>query len=289
MFAVYILFCYNPVQLLASYMDYPFIKAFKYINFFVLYVLTFVILYVKQVEFISLIILFFVNTITHIFLAVDLLNSPKQSDIVIFVLLCAVALMFIAGVFLMIFTVKIMTFFRKNNMSINLDLLDTSDTKLRKLLDDTKIIYITSAMLIGVVAFFLFTSYRITNDGSINTVFSKYFELNWKLTGSLFVFHIIGLGFKTIFAMAVLGLPAYLVYSCHTLSRKGNFKYVTEEVNKSKSGMNKLDEITKNTQDRLFPQQKPAKPLTNPLIQFFKNLNLNYVSEYKIDMRYDRE
>lgn len=270
-------------------MDYPFLKAFKYINLFVLYVLTFVILYVKQVEFISLIILFFVNTITHIFLAVDLINSPKQNDMIIFVLISGIILMFVAGIYLMIFVVKIMRFFKKNSIAINLDLLDTSDAKLRKILDDTKIIYITSAMLIGFVAFLFFISYRKTVAGSIDVVFTKYIELNWNLTGASFAFHLIWLGFKFILAMAILGLTAYLVYSCNLLSRKGNFAYVDNQVNQIGNSKNKMDEITKNTQQQLFPNaEKNSKSQgTNPIVKFFQNLNLNYISEYKVDMGLD--
>jgi hypothetical protein len=264
-------------------MDYPFMKGFKYVNFFVLYVLTFIILDIKQVEFISFIILFVVNTITHIFLAVDLLNSPKQSDIIIFILLSGIILMFVAGIFLMIFVIKIMHFFKKNSLAINLDLLDTSDTQLRKIVDNTKIIYTTCAMLIGFVAFLFFISYRKSVAGNMESIFFEYFELDWNLTGISNVIQFIFIFFKGIFAMAILGLTAYLVYACNLLSRKGNYAYVESQIKQANSGKNKLDEITKDTQQKLFPNKVPPLQATNPFVQFFQNLNLNYISEYKVD------
>ena len=73
-------------------------KFFKYSNFLVIYIISFVLMYNSNLELLGLGLGIGINIVSQLFLLVDIISSPKSSDPVVLILLFSIIGMFISSV-----------------------------------------------------------------------------------------------------------------------------------------------------------------------------------------------
>lgn len=233
-------------------------KFFKYINFFVAYILSFVLMYKTNLELLGIGISFIINTIAQLFLFIDVSASPKSKEIIVLIIIVGILATFISNVMVTITLKNIHGVYSNNNLPIRFEKED------RKIFDIYKILYITIVMCIGVSSLFLFSLYKTDSD---HNIYAPYFNFNIDLsdinTSPFYILlQLIMSGIKVLFALAILGIGGGMLYLATLLSRidVSNIYIPTEQ--------------TEPPNKSIFEHRSPAFSM---VYDIYRNLNLNYI------------
>ena len=139
-----------------------FINFFKYIYFFVIQILSFIMMYNKNLELMGLISGILIATITHIFLVINIFASDKTNELVLYFILFSIILFFVSSVLM----IKTLVHLHSKYSVKGSPILLTKEN--RKRLDRYKKMFISSIFLIGLLAFSFFT---LPNNTKWNTIY----------------------------------------------------------------------------------------------------------------------
>jgi hypothetical protein len=239
-------------------MDNSYQKFFKYINFFIAYILSFLLMYKSNLELLGVGISFIINMVSQLFLFIDLSLSPKSKDIIVLLLSIGIIITFICNTIVVIKLRDMHTVFSRKEMPIRFDKED------RKLFDRYKILYITIVMLIGVSSFFFFSLFK-NPDNTYEPYFNFNFDTLKNRENSLYIILQLGMQFlKISMAGAILGIGGYMIWLSLELAKINTSRiYIPEKVD---------DTANKS----IFEKRSPAFSMAYDI---YRNLNLNYLTE----------
>jgi hypothetical protein len=247
-------------------------KFFKYSNFLVIYIISFVLMYNSNLELLGLGLGIAINIVSQLFLLVDVISSPKSSDPVIFILLIGIIGMFISSVMFLMTLVNLHSKYSLKGSPIKL----TKEN--REKFDVYKILFITNALAIGIIAFLYFAAYKvdIANPGKMSYLLKYNFEesgdfyvpfYNFTFNPEGYQFDELAmLLFKMALGAGVLGITGFMIYLTVELSKlKTDRLYIPDK------------------EDESIPKSFPHKSNYNnfSLSGLFQNLNMNYIMNSK--------
>lgn len=227
-------------------------KIFKYINFAIIHIISFIMMYNTNLELIGIGFTFAINIITNIFLTMDIINSPKRNDIVIIILLCAIIANFISSVFILTTLRQLHLKYKHKDSKIELS------RENRNILNLFKFLFVTNIVFITILSILFFTLYK-TDSGNFLPFFNATFDKNGYIINEF-----IWLIFKVVLSISTLVISGYMIYYSYNILKLRNINVF--------SVSNKKDEI---------------KPIINKngfFTNMFENININFLSNYKIDL-----
>lgn len=227
-------------------------KIFKYINFAIIHIISFIMMYNTNLELIGIGFTFAINIITNIFLTMDIINSPKRNDIVILIILSAIIANFISCIFIITTLRQLHLKYKNKDSKIELS------RENRNILNLFKNLFVTNIVLITILSIFFFTLYK-TDSGIFLPFFNTSFDKNGYIINEF-----LWLILKVVLSISTLAISGYMIYYSY-------FIFKLRSVNVF-SVSNKKDEI---------------KPIINKkgfFTNMFENLNINFLSNYKIDL-----
>lgn len=228
----------------------------KYINLFIIHIIAFSLMFQNNLELIGLALAITINVLTNSFLFWDIINSPKNGDAVILVLVVSILAIFISSVMILLLLTKLHSKYSSQQIPIQL----THENRI--LLDNYKISYVTNILLVFIISILYFTLYRndVVVKGSLYTPFYNYdFKdiMNYPF-----------LIFKIAITLLSLGLSGYMIYSSYLLCQiNTNNLYIPPTDNSSYE------------KPQVFPH-KTNNNLTNLTNNMFSNINLDYIIGY---------
>ncbi len=235
-------------------------KFFKYINFFIVYIISFILMSKKHLELLGVGISFITNFIAQMFLLMDLNASPKSQDIIVMILTVGIIIIFISNVMVIIKLKELHGVYSRKELPIRMEGED------RKLFDVYKILYITIVMLIGFSAFLFFGVLKLDNgtyESYFNFDFTEYIEngtINFIKVGIKILMQIL----KISMAGAILGIGGYMLYAGVQFSKVNTTNiYVAEE-----------PPVTHD--ESIFRHNSTA---FSSAYDIFRNLNINYLTQ----------
>ena len=210
-----------------------FINFFKYVYFFVVQILSFIMMYNKNLELMGLISGILIATITHIFLVMNIFSSDKTNELVLYFILFSIILFFVSSVLM----IKTLVHLHSKYSVKGSPILLTKEN--RKRFDRYKKMFISSIILIGLLAFSFFT---LPNNKKWNDIsktinpqyesevdtpeYKSYYHLEkiWNydyINNSVFSIMptIISSFMKVGASLSVLGMTSYMVYLTNFLSK----------------------------------------------------------------------
>ena len=242
----------------------PFVKFFKYIYLFVLQCFAFFAMSKKKLELMGIVVSIIIATVTHGFLIRDIFESDKKYEMVIYVIIFSIALLFTSSIFI----IKTLTHLHKQFSAKNSIIHLTKENRAR--LNKYKKMFITCVLFIGVLAFSFFTL-KCTNcdSNSIPKTYEKYYHEDVIL--NLFsadnkpvtekILPTISGFIKMGMSISVLGISGYMVYLTRLLSNiNANQLYIPESVPYDKSDFSIGNKFSVG--------------------DIFKNINIHYLSNY---------
>lgn len=241
-------------------------EFFKYVYLFVIQVLTFIMMYVKNLEFIGIIIGIIIATVTHIFLIMNIFMSDKKNDLILYFILFSIILFFVSSVFML----KTLTHLQSKYSEKGSLIMLTNEN--RNWLDTYKRLFITSILTIGILGLSFFTLKKISpltspnmNTSLQSNQYESFFQIEEMLTNpdikSLLIFII-----KWVFSSSALFTTSYMVYISNILSKiNANQLYIP---------------------DTPPPYDKSKFSVGDQFLfsDLYKNLNMNYLTNYIPDV-----
>ena len=227
-------------------------KIFKYINFAIIHIISFIMMYNTNLELIGIGFTFAINIITNLFLTMDIINSPKRNDIVIIIILCAIIANFISCIFIIITLRQLHLKYKQKDSKIELS------KENRNILNLFKFLFVTNIVFITILSLFFFTLYK---TDSVN--FLPFFNTSFDKNGYI-INEFLWLILKVVLSISTLVISVYMIYYSYFIFKLRNVNVF--------SVSNKKDEI---------------KPIINKkgfFTNMFENLNINFLSNYKIDL-----
>lgn len=248
----------------------PFVKFFKYIYLFVLQFLSFVAMSKKKLELMGIVMGILLATVTHIFLIRDILSSDKQYEMVIYVILFSIGLLFTSSIFIIKTLYHLHKQFSAKKSIIHL----TKENRAK--LDKYKNMFITCVLFIAILSFSFFTL-KCTNcnenpppkkeyekyyhEDVILNLFSTSNNSEPTMTLSEKVLSTISGLIKMGMSISVLGISGYMVYFTRSLSKiNANQLYIPESLPYDKSEFSIGNQFSMG--------------------DIFKNINIHYLSNY---------
>lgn len=237
-------------------------KFFKYINFFIIYIISFILMYRPNLELLGVGISFIINTIAQLFLLIDINSSPKSQDIIALILFMGILMTLIANTLVGMKLKEFHGVYSKKELPIRLEKED------RKLFDKYKQLYITIIIFIGVSAFLFFGIYKDTEkniyEPYFNFDFSPYLDnignFDFIMAGLQLIMQIIKVGM----AASILGIGGYMLYSGVEFIRANtNNIYIPEE-----------PQVTHD--ESIFAHNTTV---FSGVYDIFRNLNINYLTQ----------
>lgn len=236
-------------------------KFLKYINFFIIHIIAFYLLFQDNLEIIGFGLAIAINVFTNSFLLLDIVSSPKKNDTVVFILIISIISIFISSLMILILLVNLHSKYSLNQVPIQL----TNEN--RDLLDNYKKMYIMNILLVFLISIIYFTLYRIDGNSKFETFYLPFYNFN---IGSQYFFaDSIFLIIKLLISAACIILSAYMIYTSLILSRiNTNNIYIPSTI---------------NTQDNRAPTIFPYKKNNNTSNIFknmFSNINIDYLINF---------
>ena len=231
-------------------------KFFKYLYFFALYVISFYLMSILDVEWLGILLVIAVYCTCSSLLLIDIINSPKNSDQVVLPLIICILLIFISCIFMLIYMTKIrVTINGRTQWNTR-----NQVSEARELFVKWKGMMITCVLFIGMIAFNYFILYTDKNGNA-----EPFFNFTSDIQGVLS-------GFFIILFIILIPLSIYMLYASITLT-------------KHKYAFLKLDSPTDIQNTSLsFPTQIQGSALNT----IFNNINLNYLVNYSVDRGYQK-
>lgn len=192
---------------MATYVDF-----FKYINFFFIYVISFVLMFIKRFEMIGIGLSIATSILSNLFLFLDILFSPKNNDVVVIVIILGMASLFISNVFVLNVFVKLHKEYSKKKRPIEYSKKMDKTVKLYKQL------FIWNTVLIWITAFLYFSRPK-QNDA---TYFPYYYLSKNPLDIFIFVF-------KLLSSVSIVGISGYMMYISQQFSNTRTSNLITEK------------------------------------------------------------
>lgn len=227
----------------------------KYINLFIIHIIAFSMMFQNNLELIGMALAIIINVLTNSFLFFDIINSPKNGDFVILVLVISILAIFISSVMIFILLMKLHSLYSSQQTPIQL----TYDN--RTLLDRYKNCYVINILLVFLISIFYFTLYRI-DDIKKGSYYTPFYNYNFD---NIFNYPI--LFFKIAITITSLVLSGYMLYASYKLCQiNTNNLYISQN----------------NTSDgipQIFPHKKNNN-LTDITNSMFSNINLDYIIGY---------
>lgn len=240
-------------------------KFFKYINFYIIFFISFYVMYQPNLELIGLIICVGIYYIVYGLLNLDILTSPKNDDAVVILLIVLLRASFMSFVFIISMFVNLHELYNGFGLPIQL----TKET--REYLDTFKILMITNIVITGIMAFLYFTAYKYNDTDApiINDIQMKYAPF-YNFEDKTFLGYT-SLVFRLVLSLAFIYCTAYIIYISYMLSQLSTTKVV-------------IPETSTPTVDTVY--KPPSFPFNNSFFTnngisgMFQNLNLNYITNY---------
>lgn len=234
-------------------------KFFKYINFFIIYVISFVLMFKQNLEMLGVGMSFIINMIAQLFLLMDINSSPKSRDIIALILSFAILMVFISNVMVSIKLTELHSAYSRKELPVRLDKDDQTSFNIYK------IVYITIVMLIGISAFLYFGVLEVKEgvyEPYFNFDFSKYVDSNNNINFMGVGLQLFMLILKGSMMLAILGIGGYMLYAGLQFSKiNTNALYIPEE-----------PEQTHDTS--IFRHNSTT---FSSAYDIFRNLNINYL------------
>jgi hypothetical protein len=232
----------------------PFERFFKYVYFIIIHFIAFSLMYSQNLEMLGYGIGITMSFITAGFLWLDIYNSPKKNDPVIFVILLGI----LAGIISLFMFAKFLTNIHAKYNAKGSKIMLTKEN--RKRLDTFKSLYITDYVLIGTISLMFFLAYKNT-DGT----YMPFFKIPENVFSSDSVFFVL----KSLLSVSTLSVSGYMIYVANELSKQNSKQlYIPEK--------DSPDTIKK------FPYKKPKGLGLGGISDFFRNVNLDYLVNYNI-------
>ncbi len=234
-------------------------RFFKYLSFFALFVISFYLMDKFEVEWLGILLGIGVYCVCYALVLIDLINSPKNSDMVILPLIIVILLVYISCIFMLSFMIKARKTYdggRSYQWNTTPNDMEAMQAGSRKKLVEWKGMLVTIFVFTSVILFYYFVL-DVDKYGNAESYFN--FELGYKGIIS---------GFTVILFIIMIPISIYMVYASFNLSRINNSKIVPE----SKDLANKTLGF-------------PTKIKQNKILDFiFDNINLSTLSNYSIDI-----
>ena len=225
-------------------------KIFKYINFAVIHMISFYMMYNTNLELLGIGLAIAINIITHVFLTIDIINSPKRNDIVIIIILCGILANFISSIFVLTTLNRLHLKYKAKDSKIELS------KENRKILDLYKFLFIINILFITVLSILFFTIYK-NDDG-----FLPFFNVTFDKSGYI-INEFLWLVFKILLSFSMLAVSGYTIYNSYKFFQLRN--------------VNVFSVSNKN-------ETKPIINKNGFFTNMFENLNINFLSNYKIEL-----
>ena len=245
--------------------DTSYNKFFKYINFYILFFVSFYIMYQPNLELIGLILCLMFYYIIYGLLNLDIITSPKNNDPVLILLVLILSSSFLSFAFLISMFVTLHNTYGKYGLPIQFTKESREDVNIFKYL------LVSNIVLTGIMVFLYFTAYKYDKGtvfiNDIEIIYAPFFDFSNKTaSGYIFLF------FKLIITISLLGSTGYIIYQSYKLSQLSSVKIVTP--------------ITEKNEDGSVTYKPPSFPFNNTFFtnngisNMFQNLNLNYMTNY---------
>jgi len=237
-------------------MDYN-IGFLKYIHFFIVYIVSWIMLfdskYRPNIEWVGLLLTYIIFLVSTYYLSNDILGSPKSSDGVVYIFI--IAIVFIA-VSISIFVLTFYTlYYRFSKVKQNIKLTNNDKNNF----DTFKRLFVSAIVLLYILCFFFFTLYKDTKTN----IYNNFFDINFgdKTTSTPIINYLI-ITIKTLVSLALVIITSYMVY-------------LSSEIYNAK-----------DTQP-IYSAEDDYKLHKNDLSNsswMFRNLNMNYLLNYKFEV-----
>jgi hypothetical protein len=249
----------------------PYKKALKYINLFILQVIGFSLLYKYEtryrtakgvkgqilkfpylvdtknnLEIIGVGLTIAINILVNTILFIDIANSPKHNDFVVYVLLISIIALFISEIFTLITLSHLHHNYKVKGSPIQF----TRENRIK--FNELKALLVSEIVIIGFICLLYFTLPK-TSD----TTYQPFFNFNNEWNTLSFWFSC----FKVLLSMASIGIVSYLIYATYKFSKLKKSQITDIETKPDYD----LDKIIGTT---------PG---------FFENINLNFLANYKYE------
>jgi hypothetical protein len=238
-------------------------KFFKYINFYILFFISFYTMYRPNLELVGLFLCVGIYYIVYGLLNLDIITSPKNDDPVVIVLIVILRASFISFVFLISMFVNLHNTYASFGIPIQL----TKEN--RQHLDTFKTLLVSNIVLTGIMAVLYFTAYKYDKPIIINDIEMKYAPF-YNLADKSFLGYT-SLIFRIFTTVALMYCTAYIIYISYFLSKLSTAKVIIPET---------------NSDDPAHDYKPPSFPFNNSFFTnnsisgLFQNLNLNYITNY---------
>ena len=231
------------------------IKFIKYINFFVIYIISCYMMYQDILELLGIGLFIGINIVTHIFLFIDILSSPKNFDGVVIILLFPIICMFISNIMILITLNTLHQVYTKNGSRIQMN------KENKQHFDMYKNLLVINNILIAVMSFIYFNlaAYKIPGNSQVQyTPFynSNYNEFYTHLTINLFEYPV-----KVIMTIIMLFISIRMLHLAYNFSI-----------------LNSQQLYSPPNEDK--PKTLPYNRTNNFMGALFSNLNLNYMMNF---------
>jgi len=253
-------------------MSESYLGAFKYLHFLMIYFVAFFLFYyTPNLELLGSGIGIAINIITHLFLFIDIISSPKNDDPVVFVFFIGIVGMFCSNILLLITLVKLHSVYSIHGRPIHF----TKES--RKMLDRYKQLFIVNVFAIFSMALLYFTAYKIdlsTADNSVYYLLKNNFEKSGDYYVPFYNFTFDPAGTRSIELFMLL---FKVILSGGVLGATGLMLYFSYELSKLKTSRDQL--YIPEKQDETVPKTIPHKGNYSSfsLSNMFQNLNINYL------------
>lgn len=223
-------------------------------------------MYQPNLELVGLILCLIFYYIIYGLLNLDIINSPKNDDPVVILLVIILCASFMSFIFITSMFITLHNTYGKYGLPIQFTKENRQD------INTFKYLLVSNIVLTGIMAFLYFTAYKYDdlNPIYINDILIKYapfFDFSNKtFTGYIFLI------FKLIITLSLLFCTVYIIYQSYKLSKLSSVKIVTPP--------------TTNIQDAAVSYTPPSFPFNNSFFtnngisNMFQNLNLNYITNY---------
>lgn len=258
-----------------------FINFFKYVYFFVVQFLSFIMMYNKNLELMGLISGILIATITHIFLVINIFSSDKTNELVIYFILFSIILFFVSSMLMIKTLIRLHSKYSVKGSPILL----TKEN--RKRLDRYKKLFIGSIIFIGLLAFSFFTLSDNTKWNDISKSINPNYISQIETPGYESFYHLeeiwnydyinnslssiiptlISSFIKVGASLSVLGMTSYMVYITNFLSKiNANQLYIPppKQTNLDSSQFTIGNKFS--------------------FADIYKNINMNYLTNYIPDV-----
>jgi hypothetical protein len=222
--------------------------------------------YYKNIEWVGLALTYIIFLISSYYLSNDLATSPKKGDPVMYIFIIAIAFIAVSiSIFVLTFYILYYKFSRKKqNIKLNRDDKNNFDTFKR--------LFVSAIVLLYILCFFFFTLYK---DPATNK-YNNFFDINFGEPN-------VGPLFK-ISMLPQLNFPAILDYTILSIKIVVSISLVVIS-----SYMVYLSSLIYNAKDlQIYSSQENEynihkKDISNSF-WMFRNLNMNYLLNYKFDI-----